>query len=88
MTKEEVLEVLNDKNKEVRYKLLKEYCLEKGKTEEQFNIWYRLSQYPISPFVEYYIACLQTAINYFKHKHSIHEVRKPHNEGYEVILYY
>ena len=57
MTREEILEVLNGKNKEVRQKLLKEYCLE-------------------------------TAINYFKHKHSINEVRKPHNEGYEVILYY
>lgn len=88
MTREEILEVLNGKNKEVRQKLLKEYCLEKGKTEEQFNIWYEYIKFPVSPFLEYYIFCLETAINYFKHKHSINEVRKPHNEGYEVILYY
>ena len=97
MDRKELLKILNKstaKNNSSNdlFKILTDYCLEKGKQQKDIDLWLSpwvsSTLFMVEPIKEYYIECLEIALKYFKNKFSIYELRKPHNEGYEAILYY
>ena len=88
MSREELLQILNTSSDNSIEKILRAYCVEKGKQEEHINVWLTPFRAPFNPFLQYYTECFEIALRYFRDKHNINALLKPHNEGYEVIYYY
>lgn len=92
MDKEFLMDFLNNQHLKHTYeytdisRILESYCLEHGKKSEDIA---KFIEALLNQPGQYHLRiCLAQVLEYYIRKYTIHEVRKPCNGGYQVLLYF